>query len=423
MHLIDANGHEIGCEEFILDMSFGTAEIIGTDVVVATYIKPSFAEHYLPGLMTFNSDGDTLWSRIYDIFEGNIDAAFPCRIRVLGDSIIYMSVSEGLGLYSYKCGVLKTDGRGEILWDTIYSFDEPSNFCDLIINECNSFSILVNGETAKLFYRINSYGAKVCSTFYHEPIDSNITLSFSYADENIFKSVSHSTITGFTSLSASYFDSCGVIAENIFYMHEVGNRSYLDLFRHDDHFWLIAVLSDGMDETRIKLLKISLLGDSIYGAVVNLDTLRPRNINFVPCQNGDFFISGYYFNGDSTFGFALRVDSLGNSVSSIIERIDSRRFSIDIFPNPFNSSCVISISDVGAIHELPLQNAQIEIFDLRGNIIYRGLINQTPVPNTFIWRPDESIPGGVYFVKATIYEQGTSVLCTQTTTKRFVLMR
>ncbi len=126
---------------------------------------------------------------------------------------------------------------------------------------------------------------------------------------------------------------------------------------------------------------------------------------------------------DSTLAFKNRWTG-GTNISgkTKIERID-----LHIYPNPFNSSCEITICNVGAIHELPLQNAQIAIYDLRGNIVApfarncgRGVFpkgghedaSEQIVPNrgkmsegqkgVYVWRPDETIPGGVYLVRASI---------------------
>jgi len=54
---------------------------------------------------------------------------------------------------------------------------------------------------------------------------------------------------------------------------------------------------------------------------------------------------------------------------SIHEYLTNTKHRMNIYPNPFNSSCAITV-DVGAFRETPLQ---IEIFDLRGNAVGAGL--------------------------------------------------
>ena len=98
------------------------------------------------------------------------------------------------------------------------------------------------------------------------------------------------------------------------------------------------------------------------------------------------------------------------------------QFAINVLPNPFNSSRKITVPE----------NAKIEIYDLRGNLIATpcsadksaslvpldkgdrnrasakvsggSWTNKQSVSGAsrgFIWRPDESISSGVYFIEAT----------------------
>jgi len=100
-------------------------------------------------------------------------------------------------------------------------------------------------------------------------------------------------------------------------------------------------------------------------------------------------------------------------------------FDIFVFPNPFNSSCNISINvgatlvvaqQQGQAQDLPLQDATIEIFDLRGNIVWQDNlsgqngsdINDCRRHNgqaVALWRPDESISGGIYLIRVNINGQ------------------
>ncbi len=82
------------------------------------------------------------------------------------------------------------------------------------------------------------------------------------------------------------------------------------------------------------------------------------------------------------------------------------RISLDISPNPFNSSCAITAPE----------NAEIEIYDLRGNVVtpYSDGKPSSFVPlnkgdtgdasastqGVYIWQPDESISSGIYLVRA-----------------------
>ncbi len=100
--------------------------------------------------------------------------------------------------------------------------------------------------------------------------------------------------------------------------------------------------------------------------------------------------------------------------------------SLDVYPNPFNSAVSITAP----------QNARIEIFDLRGNVVCTRNVgarhsretttfNEQPSGNasslqdgarTFIWQPDQTIASGIYLVKART-EDGWTV------TRRIVYLR
>jgi len=115
--------------------------------------------------------------------------------------------------------------------------------------------------------------------------------------------------------------------------------------------------------------------------------------------------------------------------------IKPAEFEISVSPNPFNSSCEISIACRGLINQTPT----IEIFDLNGRCVSSLTLGPSPaererddsvsfshsmgegVPTEsgrmreIVWTPDEKIPSGVYLIRATSGEQQI--------TKRAILIR
>ncbi|HDG68185.1 MAG TPA: T9SS type A sorting domain-containing protein, partial [candidate division Zixibacteria bacterium] len=78
---------------------------------------------------------------------------------------------------------------------------------------------------------------------------------------------------------------------------------------------------------------------------------------------------------------------------------------IDIYPNPFNSSCIISVP----------AGAGMEIYNLQGRLVY-AFPGISKGPEKYIWHPDRSIPAGVYLVRA-ITRDG------QTAEKKILLLK
>jgi len=114
------------------------------------------------------------------------------------------------------------------------------------------------------------------------------------------------------------------------------------------------------------------------------------------------------------------------------------KISISSYPNPFNSSVTISLDVVGA----GLAPARVEIYDVNGRLLHvisregfqpdeksptypqeisRQARNDTK--SEFIWRPDESIPSGVYLIRARFDSWSLSGAETIVATKRIVYLK
>jgi len=76
-----------------------------------------------------------------------------------------------------------------------------------------------------------------------------------------------------------------------------------------------------------------------------------------------------------------------------------------VSPNPFNSSCVITVP----------AGARIEIYDLQGRLVYTSP-SAGAKNGKHIWSPNQSVPSGVYLIR-TIAEDG------QVAEKKVVLIR
>ena len=84
-------------------------------------------------------------------------------------------------------------------------------------------------------------------------------------------------------------------------------------------------------------------------------------------------------------------------------------FAISAHPNPFNSAVTIAIDGVGDGSSVPFD---VEIYDVNGRMVEGGTVGAycirpfdgstrlTPTTQEYIWSPHESLPSGVYLVRA-----------------------
>jgi len=94
--------------------------------------------------------------------------------------------------------------------------------------------------------------------------------------------------------------------------------------------------------------------------------------------------------------------------------------SMNVYPNPFNSSCKIIMNLWERSPDLDYRDREvsptIEIYDLRGNVVGATQQNGDASHRPYIWTPDATISSGIYLVRA-ITEDG------QTITKRVIYLK
>lgn len=106
-------------------------------------------------------------------------------------------------------------------------------------------------------------------------------------------------------------------------------------------------------------------------------------------------------------GSQYSAESLANNIDTlwVVEEpsLEKPQFEVLTFPNPFNSSCVISAP----------AGAEIEIYDISGRKVWEK--RETQCENKIIWTPEPSVKSGIYLVRARIGDVMT--------TRRVILMR
>ena len=90
--------------------------------------------------------------------------------------------------------------------------------------------------------------------------------------------------------------------------------------------------------------------------------------------------------------YSLIYGSLNTSLEVREIKISQKPKKMKIFahPNPFNSSVEISVAEAA-------KPVDVEIFDISGKLIH----TEKSVVRSFVWKPDKSIPGGIFLISTT----------------------
>ena len=109
-------------------------------------------------------------------------------------------------------------------------------------------------------------------------------------------------------------------------------------------------------------------------------------------------------------------------------------FTLSAHPNPFNSAVTIAVEGVGDGSPVPFD---VEIYDVNGRMVEGGTVGAycirpfdgstrlTPTTQEYIWSPHESLPSGVYLVRARVDSRSLSraEATGATATKRIVYLK
>ncbi|RKZ31806.1 hypothetical protein DRQ36_00655 [bacterium] len=153
---------------------------------------------------------------------------------------------------------------------------------------------------------------------------------------------------------------------------------------------------------------------------------QPMNIDFTEHAAGEsqvfFYLEANF--GTGSFTRECKFDDIGVSTNTVMSIENTPveqpyRLTLDAYPNPFNSAVKIDCRGVGATGRSPRQ-VGLQIFDITGRLVADlplpraesddktgGYIeNRSPDsargPTPLIWTPNNSLPSGVYLVKACI---------------------
>jgi len=152
----------------------------------------------------------------------------------------------------------------------------------------------------------------------------------------------------------------------------------------------------------------------------------------------DIYLDSVYIHGYLPYASSRELDTLYRSFpSSLTEKsLCSKKFDLYTIPNPFNSALTITLDCHSRENGNP-EGFTVEIYDVNGRMVAdiippappltRGEEKKSPLSKgrtvrcqdlggLFFWRPDESLPSGVYLVRARVDGGATA-------TKRVVYLK
>ncbi|RKZ30561.1 hypothetical protein DRQ33_07775, partial [bacterium] len=262
-------------------------------------------------LIRLNESGDTIWTRTYG--GSSVDYGWSVKQERDG-SFILSGGTWSFGAEECDYYLIKADSTGDIIWERTYGGSE--------LDYGRSVALALN-DGLIMVGSIFSFTAPDCIWIINVNRDGTIVWERTYGMG--FDNYGHSI--------AQTEDGGHIIAGETWGILPLPN------------LYLLKINADG-----------NTLWERDYG-----DSSFASGYSVIQTNDNGYIITGdiYPFDEDSSRIYVLKTDSLGEIdwVREIPNRPDD--ISLSVFPNPFNSVCEITVPE----------NAKIEIYDLRGNVV------------------------------------------------------
>ena len=458
------------------------------DYILAGGTLPLFSDSSGFYVLRIDSSGETIWTEVLN--NGNYSEVNSVIQTFDGGFML-------AGMVNYNFGVTKIDSDGAIIWAEVferdsYAWDIASSVVqtpdsgyaifgkrgniDPLSGNTDDFCLIKIDSTGDLLWMktygdsLTDFGTSMAKTYDNGFIMAGWTNSFS---DNTDIYVIRADSSGDTLWTRTYgtpgndqanciiqtSDSGFVIAGYTDYYGTSQNTYIVKINGSGDVIWTkyfdiddyetpssiiqtsdngFALLINTSDASH--LLKLDNSGDSLWIRELLLGDFVKTN-SIIQISDGGFVIAGEiaYELPDSTDVLVIKTDEYGY-VSWIADatRVPNN-IHIFAYPNPFNSSVVITVSGGrGLASQTP---TNIAIYDIMGNVVYapssvpsssghllpegEGQMPPSPtgrgtegegIKSTFIWTPDKTIASGIYLVRATTQDG-------QTITKRIVYLK
>ncbi len=343
----------------------------------------------------YSRSGELIWRREHFLFgEDYDDEVLPHLIKRKSDGNYLVA---GSTLWGFRYWLLEVDSLGDILWSinpamSISSIYEksPGNFLCLGAKpmQISILNVLDGGDIRwRRSWMFDSSDVSWAGAFSLIPTYDNNFAFCGYTGH----------IYGTEHLSDGYVMKIDSVANVIW-------QQRIDIYGRSDKFYSVIQASDS-----------SFVCTGYTSLCTDPDS--------VECESLEVCLVKISNDGDIIWENSIPVP---------------KTLSLTTYPNPFNSAVTIALDGVGAHGRATLR---VEIFDVVGRRVApvtelvevpvgAGLapafsadtvtqaqdgVKPSPTKNVFVWQPDETLPAGVYLVRATFGEQ--------TATKRVVFLK
>lgn len=283
-------------------------------------------------IIKFTDSGDTLWTRYFGLPDGWPDAAFsvvPAANGEDGYAFTGYTITNN-NPNSSDFWFVRIDNDGSFLWDRTYL--EGVGFA--MIQSGDGYVITGRNEWTAYAMKIDASGSVIWENWY---------------PGNVCRSIMEDSDGGY------------VIA------------GYKTSHNYDRDLWFFKIDADG---------------NLLWERTFNFNNHDDMSWSVAPTISGDYLLAGYaktdQYRPDAYVILTPgEQSSINETQAQVLDRLE-----LSVYPNPFNSSVMISASE----------GNNVEIYDITGRLIHNMPIN-TRINTSAVWNPDKIVGSGVYFVR------------------------
>jgi hypothetical protein len=342
-----------------------------------------------------DAGGDTLWTRTFG--GSGWDEAHYVR-QTSDGGYIFVGNSTSFGGCDWDAYLVKTDYRGEVEWSQVYAF--YSNYWEFGYNvlELSEGGYIVLGKAAVysdsydiLLIRTDDHGDTLWTKIYDREGDESAFSIAPTSDGGFIITGMEWTLEGYLYLikTDADFDTLWTRAFNGGY-HSWG---YCGQQVSDSGYIAVGWASGPSEDQDVYVVRMDADGDSLWTRRIGSDH-RDEGRCVLQTSDGNYIIAGSCEDSSGVIGDIWLI-CLGNESSvAVTPSHVPHDFALNSpYPNPFNSSVIISYS-------LPAQGrVRITIHNIIGELVMTVAEGMTsPGLNSLRWDAG-SLASGIYFCR------------------------